>query len=131
MLASTPSIWPVRGYFSSSFGMRNDPFTGEREMHYGIDISTVSGRPVVASADGVVLYASRRGSYGNIVVIDHKFGVMTRYAHLSQFNVSLGQWVEQGQVLGTSGMTGRATGPHLHFEIIYDGSVVNPLQYLP
>lgn len=130
MLASTPSIWPVRGYFSSSFGMRNDPFTGEREMHYGIDISTVSGRPVAATADGIVLYASGRGTYGNIVVIDHKFGVMTRYAHLSGFNVRAGQQVKRGDVVGFVGNTGRSRAPHLHYEVWVQDRPVPPLDYI-
>jgi murein DD-endopeptidase MepM/ murein hydrolase activator NlpD len=130
MLASTPSIWPVRGYFSSSFGMRNDPFTGEREMHYGIDVSTVTGRPVVATADGIVLYASRRGTYGNIVVIDHKFGVMTRYAHLSGFNTRAGRQVKRGDVVGYVGNTGRSRAPHLHYEVWVQDRPVTPLDYI-
>ncbi|MGH9335689.1 MAG: M23 family metallopeptidase [Vicinamibacteria bacterium] len=130
MLASTPSIWPVRGYFSSTFGMRNDPFTGDREMHYGIDISTPAGRPVVATADGIVLYAARRGSYGNIVVIDHKFGVMTRYAHLSGFNTRAGQLVERGDVVGYVGNTGRSRAPHLHYEVWVQDRPVLPLDYI-
>jgi len=130
MLASTPSIWPVRGYFSSSFGMRNDPFTGEREMHYGVDVSTVTGRPVVATADGIVLYASRRGTYGNIVVIDHKFGVMTRYAHLSGFNTRAGQQVKRGDVVGYVGNTGRSRAPHLHYEVWVQDRPVTPLDYI-
>jgi murein DD-endopeptidase MepM/ murein hydrolase activator NlpD len=130
MLASTPSIWPVRGYFSSTFGMRNDPFTGEREMHYGIDISTTVGRPVVATADGIVLYAARRGSYGNIVVIDHKFGVMTRYAHLSAFNTRPGQLVKRGDVVGFVGNTGRSSAPHLHYEVWVQDRPVTPLDYI-
>ncbi len=130
MLASTPSIWPVRGYFSSSFGMRNDPFTGDREMHYGIDVSTVSGRPVAATADGIVLYASRRGTYGNIVVIDHKFGVMTRYAHLSGFNTRAGQQVKRGDIVGYVGNTGRSRAPHLHYEVWVQDRPVTPLDYI-
>jgi len=130
MLASTPSIWPVRGYFSSSFGMRNDPFTGDREMHYGIDVSTVAGRPVVATADGIVLYASPRGTYGNIVVIDHKFGVMTRYAHLSGFNTRAGKQVERGDVVGFVGTTGRSRAPHLHYEVWVQDRPVTPLDYI-
>ncbi|HEY7819848.1 MAG TPA: M23 family metallopeptidase [Vicinamibacteria bacterium] len=130
MLASTPSIWPVRGYFSSSFGMRNDPFTGEREMHYGVDVSTVTGRPVVATADGIVLYAARRGTYGNIVVIDHKFGVMTRYAHLSGFNARAGQQVRRGDVVGYVGNTGRSRAPHLHYEVWVQDRPVTPLDYI-
>jgi len=130
MLASTPSIWPVRGYFSSSFGIRNDPFTGEREMHYGIDISTMAGRPVVATAEGIVLYASRRGTYGNIVVIDHKFGVMTRYAHLSGFDTRAGQKVKRGDVVGFVGNTGRSRAPHLHYEVWVQDRPVAPLDYI-
>ncbi len=130
MLASTPSIWPVRGYFSSSFGVRNDPFTGEREMHYGVDVSTMTGRPVVATADGIVLYAARRGTYGNIVVIDHKFGVMTRYAHLSGFNTRAGQQVKRGDVVGFVGNTGRSRAPHLHYEVWVQDRPVSPLDYI-
>jgi murein DD-endopeptidase MepM/ murein hydrolase activator NlpD len=130
MLASTPSIWPVRGYFSSGFGIRRDPFTAEREMHYGIDISTATGRPVAATADGIVLYAARRGTYGNIVVIDHKFGVMTRYAHLSGFNVRAGQQVKRGGVVGYVGNTGRSRAPHLHYEVWVQDRPVPPLDYI-
>jgi murein DD-endopeptidase MepM/ murein hydrolase activator NlpD len=130
MLASTPSIWPVRGYFSGTFGQRKDPFTGDREMHYGIDISTRSGRPVVATADGIVLYAARRGTYGNLVVIDHKFGVMTRYAHLSGFNVRAGKQVKRGEVVGYVGSTGRSVAPHLHYEVWVQDRPVPPLDYI-
>jgi murein DD-endopeptidase MepM/ murein hydrolase activator NlpD len=130
MLASTPSIWPVRGYYSSHFGFRKDPFTGEREMHYGIDISTPTGRPVVTTADGIVLYASRRGTYGNVVVIDHRFGVMTRYAHLSGFNVRAGQRVRRGEVVGYVGNTGRSRAPHLHYEVWVQDRPVPPLDYV-
>ncbi len=130
MLASTPSIWPVRGYFSSTYGHRNDPFTRERAMHYGIDISTPAGRPVVATADGIILYAARRGTYGNIVVIDHKFGMMTRYAHLSKFNVRAGARVKRGDVVGYVGNTGRSRAPHLHYEVWVDDMTVHPLDYI-
>ena len=130
MLASTPSIWPVRGYLSSSFGYRKDPFTGQREMHYGLDISTQSGRPVVATADGIVLYASRRGTYGNVAVVDHKFGLMTRYAHLSGFNTRAGRRVKRGDVIGYVGSTGRSRAPHLHYEVWVDNRTVHPLNYV-
>lgn len=130
MLASTPSIWPARGYFSSSFGFRKDPFTGDREMHYGIDISTSIGRPVVAAADGVVIEAGRRGTYGNIVVIDHKFGTMTRYAHLSRFAVKAGKRVKRGEVVGYVGSTGRSRAPHLHYEVWVNDRPVHPLDYI-
>lgn len=130
MLASTPSIWPVRGYYSSNYGYRKDPFTGMRAMHYGIDISTPTGRPVAATADGIVLYAARRGTYGNIVVIDHKFGMMTRYAHLSKFNVRAGARVKRGDVVGYVGSTGRSRAPHLHYEVWVDDTTVHPLDYI-
>ena len=130
MLASTPSIWPVRGYVSSSYGQRNDPFSGEREFHFGIDVSTPVGRPVVAPADGVVLYASKRGSYGNVIVLDHKFGMMTRYAHLSRFNVRAGKRVKRGDVVGYVGNTGRSNGPHLHYEVWVSDRPTHPLNYI-
>ncbi|TDI38347.1 MAG: hypothetical protein E2P02_20775 [Acidobacteria bacterium] len=130
LLASTPSIWPVRGYFSSTYGHRNDPFTRTRQMHYGIDISTPRGRPVVATADGIILYAARRGTYGNIVVIDHKFGMMTRYAHLSKFNVRAGARVKRGDVVGYVGSSGRSRAPHLHYEVWVDDATVHPLDYI-
>ncbi len=130
LLASTPSIWPVRGYFSSTYGARKDPFTGKRAMHYGIDISTQRGRPVVATADGIVLYAARRGTYGNIVVIDHKFDIMTRYAHLSKFAVRAGQRVKRGDVVGYVGSTGRSRAPHLHYEVWVNDRTVHPLDYI-
>lgn len=130
MLASTPSIWPARGYLSSSYGYRNDPFTGEREFHFGIDVSTPVGRPVIAPADGVVLYASKRGSYGNVIVIDHKFGMMTRYAHLSEFNVRAGKRVKRGDVVGYVGSTGRSNGPHLHYEVWVGDRPTHPLNYI-
>ena len=130
MLASTPSIWPVRGYLSSSYGRRRDPFTGEREFHHGIDVSTPIGRSVVAPADGVVLYAGKRGSYGNVIVIDHKFGMMTRYAHLSRFNVRPGKRVKRGDVVGYVGSTGRSNGPHLHYEIWVSDRPTHPLNYI-
>ena len=130
MLASTPSIWPVRGYLSSSYGERNDPFTGDREFHFGIDVSTPIGRPVVAPADGVALYASKRGSYGNVIVLDHKFGMMTRYAHLSRFNVRAGTRVKRGDVIGYVGNTGRSNGPHLHYEIWVSDRPTHPLNYV-
>jgi len=130
MLASTPSIWPVRGYFSSTYGHRKDPFTGARAMHYGIDISTPAGRPVVATADGIVLYAARRGTYGNIVVIDHKFDMMTRYAHLSKFAVKAGTRVKRGDVIAYVGSTGRSRAPHLHYEVWVGYRTAHPLDYI-
>ena len=130
MLSSTPSIWPVRGYFSSTYGRRKDPFTGMPAMHHGIDISTPAGRPVVATADGIVLYAARRGTYGKIVVIDHKFDMMTRYAHLSKFVVKAGTRVKRGDVIAYVGNTGRSRAPHLHYEVWIDDRTAHPLDYI-
>ena len=130
MLASTPSIWPVRGYLSSTFGRRKDPFTGVPDYHPGIDISTPVGRPVVATADGIILYASRRGSYGNTIVIDHKYGMMTLYGHLSRYNVRPGKRVKRGDVIGYVGSTGRSRGPHVHYEVWVSGRAVHPLDYI-
>jgi murein DD-endopeptidase MepM/ murein hydrolase activator NlpD len=130
MLASTPTIWPVRGYLSSTFGRRKDPFTGVPDFHPGIDISTPVGRPVVATADGIVLYASRRGSYGNTIVIDHKYGMMTLYGHLSRYNVRPGKRVKRGDVIGYVGSTGRSRGPHVHYEVWVSGRAVHPLEYI-
>ena len=99
-------------------------------MHYGIDISTPAGRPIVATADGIVLYAARRGTYGNIVVIDHKFDRMTRYAHLSKFAVKAGKRVKRGDVIGYVGNTGRSRAPHLHYEVWVDDRTAHPLDYI-
>lgn len=130
MLASTPSIWPTRGYLSSSFGMRKDPFTGLRTMHQGVDISTQVGRPVVAPADGIVLFASRRGGYGNVIVIDHKFGFTTRYGHLQKFSVSPGKRVKRGDIIAYVGNTGKSNGPHLHYEVWVADRPTHPLNYI-
>jgi murein DD-endopeptidase MepM/ murein hydrolase activator NlpD len=129
--ATTPSAWPVRGYITGGMGRREDPFNGARtETHTGVDISAPHGTRVEASGDGVVIFAGTREGYGKIVVIDHKFGVVTRYGHLSKFNVKVGQRVFRGETIGYVGATGRATGPHLHFEIWVQNHPVNPLRYL-
>jgi murein DD-endopeptidase MepM/ murein hydrolase activator NlpD len=130
LLASTPSIWPVRGYLSAGFGNRNDPFTGQRDFHPGIDISTPQGTPVQAPADGVVVIRGLRGAYGNAVVIDHGYGVVTRYAHLAAFNVRPGQRVRRGDIIGFVGNTGRSTAPHLHYEVWIRNQTQNPIHYI-
>jgi murein DD-endopeptidase MepM/ murein hydrolase activator NlpD len=130
LAAATPSIWPAHGWLSGSFGGRSDPFTGERGFHQGIDISTERGRPVYATADGVVASASTAGEYGNLVVLTHAFGLSTRYGHLSRFAVHPGQEVSRGDVVGYVGSTGRSTGAHLHYEILANGRLINPLQLL-
>jgi murein DD-endopeptidase MepM/ murein hydrolase activator NlpD len=130
VLAATPSVWPVRGYLSSTFGNRVDPFTGQPDFHPGIDIATPIGTKVQAPADGVVVSTGVKGSYGNAIVIDHSYGVMTRYGHLSGFNVRPGQRVRRGDVIGFVGMTGRATAPHLHYEVWVREQNQNPIQYI-
>ena len=130
LLASTPSIWPVRGYFSDKFGNRTDPFTGMPDFHPGIDVSTPRGTKVLAPADGVVTYRGRRGAYGNTLVIDHGFGIVTRYAHLEGYEVRPGQRVQRGDVIGFVGSTGRSTAPHLHYEVWVDDQLQNPIKFI-
>lgn len=130
LLASTPSVWPVRGYLSAGFGQRPDPFTGQRDFHSGIDISTPTGTKVLAPADGVVVSCAARGGYGNALILDHGFGVVTRYAHLDGFNVRPGQRVRRGDVVGFVGNTGRSTAPHLHYEVWVRDQAQNPIHFI-
>jgi murein DD-endopeptidase MepM/ murein hydrolase activator NlpD len=130
LAAATPSIWPALGWVTGWFGNRSDPFTGEAGFHQGIDISLDKGQPVYATADGVVETASYTGDYGNLIVVGHDFGLSTRYGHLSRYAVKPGQEVTRGQVIGYIGATGRATGAHLHYEILANGKLLNPLQLL-
>lgn len=130
LAAATPSIWPIAGWLSSAFGNRRDPFTGGRDFHPGLDISADHGQSVVAPADGVVVSASSSGNYGNLVVIDHGFGITTRYAHLSRFAVQPGESISRGQTIGFVGSTGRSTSPHLHYEVLVNGQLTNPLRLL-
>jgi murein DD-endopeptidase MepM/ murein hydrolase activator NlpD len=129
-LSHTPSVWPVRGYFSSGFGSRLDPFTGGKDFHPGIDVSAPRGTNAVAPADGVVLAVGRRGAYGLAIIIDHGFGVITRYGHLERFNVRAGQRVRRGDVIGFVGSTGRSNAPHLHYEVWLDDKPQNPVHYI-
>jgi murein DD-endopeptidase MepM/ murein hydrolase activator NlpD len=127
---ATPSIWPTRGWLSDSYGRRRDPFTGEPDFHAGLDISADRGEPVVATASGRVSAAGRAGTYGNMVVVDHGFGLSTRYAHLDKCIVQPGAKVRRGDVLGYAGRTGRATGDHLHYEVLVHGRQLNPFQFI-
>lgn len=127
---ATPSIWPTHGALTSFFGGRSDPLTGEPAYHSGIDISAEKGQPVYATADGVVQNASYTGDYGNLIVLKHAFGLSTRYGHLSAFHVKVGDRVKRGDVIGYIGSTGRSTGSHLHYEILANGQLMNPLQLL-
>ena len=128
--ADAPSLWPVEGRLTSSFGERVDPFNGEGAFHSGIDISVPYGTPVHAAADGVVVYAQFMNGYGNLISLDHGHGVATRYGHLSGFAITNGQRVHRGQVIGYVGSTGRVTSPHLHYEVRIQSVPVNPYKYL-
>ena len=127
---ATPSIWPTHGGLTSFFGGRSDPLTGEPAYHSGIDISAEKGQPVYATADGVVQSAGYTGDYGNLIVLKHAFGLSTRYGHLSAYHVKAGDTVNRGDVIGYIGSTGRSTGSHLHYEILVNGQLMNPLQLL-
>lgn len=129
-LASTPSIWPTKGYMSSDYGWRNDPFTGKRTFHHGIDIATYYGNPVVATADGVVIQVKTDKIGGKTIKIKHLFGFTTVYCHLSKFLVKTGQKVKRGDTIGLVGKTGKALGPHVHYEVHLNGKEQNPYYYL-
>lgn len=130
LISSTPSIMPVEGYPSDRYGMRADPFTGKKSFHTGMDISSPGGSKVIATADGIVRFAGRQANYGNLVKIQHRFGVGTRYGHLESVVVEKGQHLKKGDVIGYVGATGRATGPHVHYEVRLNGQPLNPLRFL-
>jgi murein DD-endopeptidase MepM/ murein hydrolase activator NlpD len=128
--SSAPSLWPVEGQVTGSFGERIDPFNGEGAFHSGVDISSAYGHPVIAPADGVVTFADFFGGYGKAIMIDHGHGISTRYGHLSGFAVTSGQEVHRGDTIGYVGLSGRSTGPHLHYEVRINDTPVNPYKYL-
>jgi hypothetical protein len=130
LLASTPSIWPTKGWLSSRFGHRISPFTQEKEFHKGIDISARLNAPIVAPANGVVFGVDFDHGFGKTVVIKHGYGVTTLYAHLNKILVKRGQYVKRGEKIAQVGTTGRSTGPHLHYEVHLNGVPVNPLRYI-
>ncbi len=130
-LLTIPSARPARlAAMSSTYGHRRDPFTGARAMHSGIDFKGEHGTPILAAAGGRVVFAGRKGGYGNTVEVRHGGGLMTRYAHLSRIAVRPGAKVQQGQQLGGMGSTGRSTGTHLHFEVRLNGRAINPRPFL-
>jgi murein DD-endopeptidase MepM/ murein hydrolase activator NlpD len=129
-MASAPIVWPVVGPITGPFGERIDPFNGEGAFHRGVDISCAYGDPIVAPADGIVTYSEFMSGYGRTIELDHGHGVTTRYGHLSAFAVVDGQKVRRGAVIGYVGMSGRSTGPHLHYEVWLHGTPVNPAKYL-
>jgi murein DD-endopeptidase MepM/ murein hydrolase activator NlpD len=126
-----PSGRPVReGYLSSYFGIRSDPFTGHRAAHYGVDYAGDVGDDIVATASGVVTFSGPRLGYGLLVEVNHGDGIVTRYAHLSESLVAPGDVVKKAQVIARMGSSGRSTGPHVHFEVLREGKLVNPLTYI-
>ena len=130
LLASTPSIWPTKGWLSSRFGFRTSPFTGKREFHKGIDVSTRMGAPIVAPADGIISKSYSDRGYGKVLCIRHGYGVMTKYAHLKKPLVKKGQYVKRGETVALVGNSGRSTGPHLHYEVHLNRVPVNPMRYI-
>jgi murein DD-endopeptidase MepM/ murein hydrolase activator NlpD len=130
MLASTPSIWPTQGWVTSDFGVRLDPYNADRSMHQGLDISTPHGQSVMTPSDGTIVFNGTEGGYGKVLVIDHGYGVKTRYGHLSETFVRLGERVARGQKVAAVGNTGRSTGPHLHYEVRVNGIPENPRKFI-
>jgi murein DD-endopeptidase MepM/ murein hydrolase activator NlpD len=130
LYASTPSVWPVRGWVTSPFGNRTSPFSGILKFHEGMDIAAQTGTPVVAPADGVVIKAGFSTGYGNMVEISHGYGLKTVFGHNSRLNVKAGQRVKRGDVISYVGDTGSSTGPHLHYEVRVNGLPVNPIKYM-
>jgi murein DD-endopeptidase MepM/ murein hydrolase activator NlpD len=130
LISSTPSITPVRGIFTSTFGYRRDPITGQRAFHSGVDISAQPGKPVKASAAGVVIRTEEYAGLGRAVHVAHRFGITTVYGHLARLSVTPGQRLDRGDIVGLVGNTGRATGFHLHYEVQVNGEAVDPLTYM-
>lgn len=128
---SIPSILPIANFtFTSAFGVRSDPFRGSAAMHAGVDLSSPSGTPIYATADGIIDRAEWFGGYGNMVEINHGKGIATRYGHMSRIAARPGQRVKRGELIGHVGSTGRSTGNHLHYEVRIDGHAVNPMPFL-
>lgn len=134
LFSDIPSLWPIRGgigHISMPFGQNKHPFTGQWYIHKGIDLSTYrAGDPILATADGQIVTAEYDPGFGYYIIIKHKHGFYTRYAHMSSFRVQRGQYVQQGQIIGYIGNTGVSTGPHLHYEVHIGSDVVDPMKYL-
>lgn len=129
-LARTPSISPTKGHISSTYGKRIDPFTGKIKMHKGLDFSNRQYTPIYAPADGVIVNAYVNGSFGEFLVIDHGYNIITRYGHLSKYEVQVGQRVKRGDLIARIGNTGRSTAPHLHYEVLVSDQHVDPEKYI-
>jgi len=130
LATATPSLWPINGWITSTMGYRQDPITGDSDFHPGLDIAGDRGEPVYATAAGTVSESGYQNGYGNLITLDHGFGLQTRYGHLLSSSVKPGDQVKRGQVIGRVGATGRATGYHLHYEVMANGRLLNPLQLL-
>ena len=127
---ATPSMWPSHGWLTSAWGMRTDPVKGGPDFHPGLDIAGERGQPVFATASGTISFAGYNGDYGNMVVVDHGFGLQTRYGHMLTTKARVGDTVNRGDQIGQVGATGKATGNHLHYEVLANGRLLNPLQLL-
>lgn len=130
LLASTPSLRPTTGWVSSKFGYRVSPFTGRKEFHRGLDIATRKGTPIIAPADGIVTFSAKKWLIGNMITIDHGYGMVTRYGHIYKLKKNKGDRVKRGELIALVGNTGRSTGPHLHYEVRINGVPVNPTKYI-
>jgi murein DD-endopeptidase MepM/ murein hydrolase activator NlpD len=130
LLAATPSLRPTTGWVSSNFGYRVSPFTGRKEFHRGLDIATREGTEIIAPADGVVTYSGKKWLMGNMLTIDHGYGMITRYGHIKKLLKKKGNRVKRGELIALVGNTGRSTGPHLHYEVRLNGVPVNPVKYI-
>jgi len=130
LLAATPSAKPTQGWYTSRFGYRLSPYTDKPMMHEGLDIAAAPGTPVFAPADGTVTFAGYDAGYGKLVIIDHGYGVETRYGHNSEVHVSVGQKIRHGDRIAAVGSTGRSTGPHLHYEVRVNGQPIDPINYI-
>ncbi len=128
---ATPSIWPARGWLSASYGTRTDPFTGRPSFHPALDVSADAGSPIYSTASGTIRAAGWSGAYGNLVTVDHDFGIRTRYGHMSRIAVEPKQTVKRGDVIGYVGSTGRTTGAHVHYEVWVNNRPMNPRLLLP
>jgi murein DD-endopeptidase MepM/ murein hydrolase activator NlpD len=130
VLAATPAIRPTSGWTTSNFGYRISPFTGRREFHKGFDIANREGAPILATADGVVTFVGNKGLLGKTVVIDHGHGFVTRYGHCKEFLKKRGDKVKRWEPIAKIGNTGRSTGPHVHYEVHFNGVPINPQKYI-
>lgn len=130
LLASTPSIWPTKGWLASGFGRRVSPFTGLSQRHQGIDIANRMGVTVISTADGLVVKTGKDWALGKYVIINHGYGIKTKYGHLSKIVVKRGQKITRGEEIGAMGSTGKSTGPHLHYEVLVNNVSANPIKYI-